>query len=155
MVSLSGPSQSFPPKGGWRTKAARAHLTWMVRVGHGGCQGWYPPDSIRRALDLDAISARVEAAVLSHDKRLCALQVDLIVREREAANPVAALKAGRQSPAILAELETSLSLKVQRTEKSGCSLDRRARWQSGHNLPVAGLGIWTRPEGQMNSTQHE
>jgi len=32
--------------------------------------------------------------------------MDLLAREREAANLVAALKAGRQSPAILAELET-------------------------------------------------
>jgi hypothetical protein len=36
------------PKGGWRTKAARTHSTSMVRGGHGRCQGWYPPGSIRR-----------------------------------------------------------------------------------------------------------
>ena len=35
------------PKGGWRTKAARTHSTSMVRGGHGRCQGWYPPGSIR------------------------------------------------------------------------------------------------------------
>jgi hypothetical protein len=41
------PSQSFP-QGGWRTKVARTHSTSMVRGGHGRCQGWFPPGSIRR-----------------------------------------------------------------------------------------------------------
>jgi site-specific DNA recombinase len=52
------------------------------------------------------ITAHVEAATRGHAARVDTIRAELVAREREVANLVTVLKAGRQSPTVLAELET-------------------------------------------------
>jgi hypothetical protein len=52
------------------------------------------------------ITAHVEAATRGHAARVDTIRAELAAREREVANLVTVLKAGRQSPTVLAELET-------------------------------------------------